>query len=157
MCTDDNVNLVKKAREDTLCVLITYCVPDTIIHFFVCQSDHWLITTLLQVRSYLSVFYKWENWSTERINDLPKALQLVNSRAKIERRTACLQSLWSFHYLPSCCSVRQRAALILINPVAWASPFPPWVSGTILRHVNWTLLLKVWPTDHQLHHHLGAC
>ena len=133
MCTDSSGNLVKKAKEDTLCALIT--MFQTLLYIFLYASH---IITLLQVRSYLSVFYKWEDWSTENINDLTRALQQVNSRAKIEPRSAWLQVLWSFHYLLSCCSVRQRAALILISCVAWASPFLPWVSGFSSILSMWT-------------------
>lgn len=98
--------------------------------FFLCQSYPWLITILLQGRNHLSAFYKWENWRPDRIDGLPKALQLVNNGADSEPTQVWPQSTLAAPWLhPGCSRVKRGAALTLTSCVAWTHPLLTWVPG----------------------------
>ena len=49
-----------------------------------------MFTTSCEVTPVLSPFYRWENWSTERLSCLPKAVKLLNDQDRIQ-----MQALWS--------------------------------------------------------------
>lgn len=49
-------------------------------HFLICSSEQTQVLLLL-------LFYTWENWGSERILSLPKAKQLVGSKAGIQTDT----------------------------------------------------------------------
>ena len=57
------------------------------LQIIMCDS---IFTTSCEVTPVLSPFYRWENWSTERLSCLPKAVKLLSDQDRIQ-----MQALWT--------------------------------------------------------------
>ena len=64
-------------------------VPSIVLNLiYIHVSSFNLLNDSLRSLSLLSPFYRWENWGSERSSNLPKVIQLINGRARIQTQEA---------------------------------------------------------------------